>query len=53
MPVNLKKTEFTPARVQAGSSSHTFHLEATVAGGKVQSKKNYTSWNTSSYIHTW
>ena len=39
MPVNLKKTEFAPAGVQAGSSSRTFHLEATGAGGKVQSKK--------------
>ena len=27
MPVNLKKTEFAPAGVQAGSSSRTFHLE--------------------------
>ena len=39
MPVNLKKTEFAPAGVQAGSSSRTFHPEATGAGGKVQSKK--------------
>ena len=39
MPVILKKTEFAPAGVQAGSSSHTFHPEATGAGGKVQSKK--------------
>ena len=41
MPVNLKKTEFAPAVVQAKSSSHTFHPEATGAGGKVQSKKLY------------
>ena len=41
MLVNLKKTEFAPAGVQAGSSSRTFHLEATDAGGKVQSKKLY------------
>ena len=39
MPVNLKTTEFAPAGVQAGSSSRTFHPEATGAGGKVQSKK--------------
>ena len=39
MPVNLKKTEFAPAGVQAGSSSRTFHPEATGAGGKIQSKK--------------
>ena len=39
MPVNLKKTEFAPAGVQAGSSSRAFHPEATGAGGKVQSKK--------------
>ena len=38
VPVNLKKTEFAPAGVQAGSSSRTFHPEATSAGGKVQSK---------------
>ena len=38
MPVNLKKTEFAPAGVQAGSS---FHPEVTSAGGKVQSKKLY------------
>ena len=41
MLVDLKKTEFAPTGVQAGSSSHTFHLEATGAGGKVQSKKLY------------
>ena len=41
MPVNLKKGEFTLAGVQVGSSSHTFHLEATSAGGKGQSKKLY------------
>ena len=52
MPVNLKKTEFMPAGVQAGSSSRTFHPEMTGAGGKVQSK-NYTGWNTNSYIHSW
>ena len=51
MPVNLKKTEFVPAGVQVRSSSRTFHLEATSAGGKVQSK-NYTGWNANSYIHT-
>ena len=42
MPVGLKKTEFAPTGVQAGSSSRTFHPEVTGAGGKVQSKKNYT-----------
>ena len=41
MPVNLKKTEFAPAGVQAGSYSCTFYLEATGAGGKFQSKKLY------------
>ena len=41
MPVDLKKTEFAPAGVQAGSSSRTFHLEVTGPGGKVQSKKLY------------
>ena len=41
MPVDLKKTEFAPTGVQAGSSSRTFHPEATGAGGKVQSKKPY------------
>ena len=41
MPVGLKKTEFAPAGVQAGSCSCTFHLEVTGAGGKVQSKKLY------------
>ena len=41
MPVNLKKSEFPPADVQAGSSSRTFHPEVTGAGGKVQSKKLY------------
>ena len=51
MPVNLKKTEFAPADVQAESSSRTFHPEATGAWGKVQSKKNYTGWNANSYIH--
>ena len=42
MPVNLKKTEFASAGVQAGSSPRTFHPEATGAAGEVQSK-NYTS----------
>ena len=51
MPVNLKKTEFAPAGVQARSSSCTFRPEATGAGGKVQSKKNYTGWNANTYIH--
>ena len=41
MPVNLKKTEFAPAGVQAGRCKRNFHLEATGAGGKVQSKKLY------------
>ena len=41
MPVNLKKTEFTPVGVQTGSSSRTFNPEATGAGGKLQSKKLY------------
>ena len=41
MPVDLKKTEFAPAVVQAGSSSRTFHPEVSGAGGKVQSKKLY------------
>ena len=41
MPVNLKKTELASAGVQAGSSSRTFHPEATGAGGKVQFKKLY------------
>ena len=53
MLVDLKKTEFAPAGVQAGSSSRTFHPEATGAGGKVQSKKNYTGWNANSYINTY
>ena len=39
MPVNLKKIAFTPASVQAESSSRTFHLEVTGVGSKVQSKK--------------
>ena len=39
MPVNLKKTEFAPAGVQAGGSSRTFHPKVTGVGGKVQSKK--------------
>ena len=41
MPVDLKKTEFAPAGIQAGSSSRTFHPEVTGAGGKVQSKILY------------
>ena len=41
MLVDLKKIEFAPAGVQAGSSSRTFHPEATGARGKVQSKKLY------------
>ena len=52
MPVGLKKTEFAPGGVQAGSSSRTFHPEVTGAGGKVQSK-NYTGWNANSYINKW
>ena len=51
MPVNLKKTEFAPAGVHAGSSFRTFHPEATGARGKVQ-LKNYTGWNANSYIYT-
>ena len=41
MLVDLKRPEFAPGGVQAGSSSRTFHPEATGAGGKVQSKKLY------------
>ena len=41
MPVNLKKTEFAPAGVQARSSFRTFHLKATGAEDKVPSKKLY------------
>ena len=41
MPVNVKKTEFAPAGVQAGRSSSTFHPEAIGAAGKVQSKILY------------
>ena len=41
MLVDLKKTEFAPASVQAGSSSRTFNPEVTGAGGKVQSKKQH------------
>ena len=52
MLVNLKKTEFAPTGVQAGSSSRTFHPEATGAGGKVQSK-NYSGWNANSYSHNY
>ena len=39
IPVSLKKPEFTPASVQAGSCSRTFHPEATGAEVKVKSKK--------------
>ena len=45
MPVNLKKTEFAPAGVQAKSSSCTFHP-------KVFNLKNYTSCKANSYINT-
>ena len=41
MPVNLKKTEFAPAGVQARISSSTFHPESIIVGDKVQSKKLY------------
>ena len=41
MLVDLKKTEFAPASVKAGSFSRTFQREPTGAGGKVQSKKLY------------
>ena len=50
MPVNLKKTEFAPAGVQAGSSSRTFHSEATEAKFNL---KNYTGWNANSYIYSY
>ena len=50
MPVDLKKAEFAPAGVQAGSPSRTFHPEETGAGGKFQSK-NYTGRNANSYIN--
>ena len=49
MPVNLKKTEFTPASVQVRISSNTFHPEATGAWGKVQSKKLY--WLKRKLVH--
>ena len=39
--VDLKKIEFVSVSVQAGCSFRTFHPEATVVGGKVQSKKLY------------
>ena len=51
MPVDLKKAEFAPAGVQAGSPSRTSHPEVTGAGDKFQSK-NYTSQNANSYINT-
>ena len=51
MPVDMKKAEFAPAGVQAGSPSRTFHPEVTGAGGKFQSK-NYTGRNANSYINT-
>ena len=41
MSVDLKKAEFAPAGVQAGSPSRTFHPEVTGAGGKFQFKKLY------------
>ena len=41
MPVDLKKAEFAPAGIQAGSPSRTFHPEVTGVGGKIQSKKLY------------
>ena len=50
MPVNLKKTEFAQAGVQAGSSSRTFHPEAINAGGKVQCKKLY--WLKCKLLHS-
>ncbi len=50
MPVNSKKTKFAPAGIQAGSSSRTFHLEATGAGGKVK-PKTYTCLNENTYIY--
>ena len=50
MSVNLKKIEFVPAGVQAGSSSRTFYLEATGAGGKIQSKKLY--WLKCKLLHS-
>ena len=53
IPVNLKKTEFAPASVQARSSSRTFHLEATSAGGKVQSKKLYQLKCKLLHLHWW
>ena len=51
MLVSLKKTEFAPASVQAGSSSRTFHPEAT--GGKVQSKKLYPLKRKLLHLHWW
>ena len=51
MPVNSKKAEFAPVGAQAGSSSRTFHPEATAAGGKVH-PKNYTGWNANSHNHS-
>ena len=52
MPVVLKKAEFAPAGVQAGSPTRTLHPEVTGAGGKFQSK-NYTGRNANSYINTY
>ena len=51
MLVDLKKTKFARAGVQARSSSRSFHPEATGAGGKFN-LKNYTGWNANSYINT-
>ena len=48
MLVNLKKTEFAPAGVKAGSSSRTFHPEST---GAKFNLKNYTGWNANSCIY--
>ena len=48
MPVNLKKTEFTSAGVQAGSSSHTRKRPVREAKFNL---KNYTGWNVNSYIY--
>ena len=51
MPVNLTNTEFTPAGVQARSSSRIFRPEATGAGGKVQSKKQYRLKRKDLHLH--
>ena len=50
MPVDLKRAEFAPAGVQAGSPSRTFHPDVNDVGGKFQSK-NYTGRNVNSYIN--